>query len=84
MKIVLDPGHFDLSAYRILMFFFFLFQSIYFDVDNPKMKIILWINNLLTLKLAYIYQYFIEILRFKFSVRFLHANSLKYESIICR
>ena len=51
-----------MCAYRILMFF--LFQSIYFDVENPKMKIILWRNYLLTLKLAYIYQYFTEILRF--------------------
>ena len=56
------PGHFGLSAYQILMFF--LFQIIYFDVENPKMKIILWRNYLLTLKLAYIYQYFSEILRF--------------------
>ena len=36
-------GHFGLSAYRILMFFLFL--SIYFDVENPKMKIILWRND---------------------------------------
>ena len=41
-----------------------LLQSIYFDVENPKMKIILWRNYLLTLKLAYIYPYFTDILRF--------------------
>ena len=55
-------GLFGLSAYRILMFF--LFQSMYFDVENPKMMTILWRNYLLTLKLAYINQYLTEMLRF--------------------
>ena len=51
-------------------------------MENPKMKIILWRNYLLTLKLAYIYQYFTEMLLFlcALSPRKLH----RYESIICR
>ena len=57
-------GHF-LRFEWLSNFNVFLFQSIYFDVENPKMKIILWRNYYsITLKLAYIYQYFTEILRF--------------------
>ena len=55
-------GHFGLSAYRILMCFFI--TKYLFRCGKPKNEIILWRNYLLTLKLAYIYQYFTEILRF--------------------
>ena len=54
-------GLFGLSA---TPFFIFLFQSVQFDIENTKIITILWRNYLLTLKLAYIYQYFTKSLRF--------------------
>ena len=53
-------GHFGLSAYRILFFFI---PKYVFRCGKPKNDNY-FVEKLLTLKLAYIYQYFTEILRF--------------------
>ena len=58
-------GLFRLSSIRFLFFYFF--PSVLFDMENTIMITILWRNYLLTLKLAYIYQYF--------TVRFLTRKS---------